>query len=130
MKNTMLFLMLLCSTLSINAQDYKVSGTVRDQNKAVIPGVTILIKGSSIGTATDFDGKFTLKIPEGSSTLLFSGVGLEGKQLVVNSASSKLNVVLKYSLTQLKGVQLVSDSKQTRIEKKGFSVDAIENSQN
>src|SRR5690606_38818518 len=51
-----------------------VKGTVVDQNGDPIPGVTVSIPGTSIGTATDLDGGYTLSVPEGS-TLVFSFIG-------------------------------------------------------
>src|SRR5690606_21156104 len=55
-------------------QDVPVSGTVVDQNGDPIPGATISIPGTGIGTATDLDGKYSLSVPEGS-TLVFSFIG-------------------------------------------------------
>src|SRR5690606_1347282 len=54
--------------------DVTVTGTVSDQNGKPLPGVTIVVEGSSTGTVSDIEGKYTLSVPEGS-TLVFSFVG-------------------------------------------------------
>ena len=63
----------------------KVSGQVSDEKGEHLPGVTVLIKGTSIGAATDVDGKFTFSIPAGKHVLQFSMVGMESKEIVIDS---------------------------------------------
>ncbi len=73
---------------------YSISGTVRDEQKITIPDVNILIKGTTTGTSTDRNGKFELKILGGTPILVFSGVGLESKEIQVgpSNASTPLNI--------------------------------------
>lgn len=52
-----------------------VSGTVVDGEGIPIPGVSVLVKGTSIGVATDLDGKYTLDVPSAESVLVFSYLG-------------------------------------------------------
>src|SRR5690554_3723558 len=54
----------------------EVRGTVVDNNGDPIPGVTVSVSGTSTGTATDLEGKYSLSVPEGS-TLVFSFIGFE-----------------------------------------------------
>src|SRR5690606_3719376 len=63
---------ILQSTL---ASEVTVTRTVADQNGNPIPGVTVMVQGTTIGTATDLDGRYSLEIPDGS-TLVFSFIGL------------------------------------------------------
>ncbi|MCK5277962.1 MAG: carboxypeptidase-like regulatory domain-containing protein, partial [Cyclobacteriaceae bacterium] len=68
-------LMLLNFTVLL-AQDVTVSGTViSSDDDSAIPGVNVLIKGSSTGTTTDLDGKYTLSVPGSETFLIFSSVG-------------------------------------------------------
>lgn len=60
--------------------DIEVSGTVTDANGTPIPGATISVPGSAIGTATDLDGKYALSVPEGA-TLIFPLLDLNHKGL-------------------------------------------------
>ena len=59
------------------AADTPVSGTVLDEKGVGLPGVTVVLKGTTIGTTTDADGRFTLRVPEGtaSPTLVISSIG-------------------------------------------------------
>ena len=72
----------------------EVTGIVRDETGDPLPGVNILIKGTSIGAVTDFDGKFKIMLPEKKADLIFSFVGYEDEELKVN-AGEQIDVVLK-----------------------------------
>jgi len=80
---------------AINSQQKKdATGTVRDASGAPIPGVSIVVKGTSIGTLTDMDGKFTLSnIPE-NGTLQFSFVGMKTQEVAVEGKAT-FNVVME-----------------------------------
>src|SRR5690606_3113541 len=56
--------------------DVVISGTVNDQSGEAMPGVTVSVPGTTIGTATDLNGSYSLSVPEGS-TLVFSFIGYE-----------------------------------------------------
>lgn len=75
------------------AADVKVTGTVTDEDGEPLIGVTVMVKGTSNGTATDFDGKFTINAPVGSE-LVFSYIGCNTKNVKVSKAG-ELNVVLE-----------------------------------
>ena len=55
----------------------EVHGTVRDDHGELLPGVTVRLKNTTMGTATDNDGKYTLTFPDGEYTLVFSMVGMQ-----------------------------------------------------
>src|SRR5690606_24306080 len=65
-------------------EDITISGKVTDQNGEPLPGVTISIPGTGIGTATDLNGEYVLSVPE-ESTLVFSFIGFETQRVVVGS---------------------------------------------
>ncbi|MEZ5146812.1 MAG: TonB-dependent receptor plug domain-containing protein [Bacteroidales bacterium] len=78
------------------AQSGTVSGTVTDAAEGEpLPGVTVLIKGTTLGTATDMDGKYSLSV-EPNATLVFSYVGFESQEIAVQP-NSTVNVSLKMS---------------------------------
>ena len=58
-------------------EELRITGRVKDNLGHVLPGVTVLVKGTSIGVATDVDGKYDLTVPAGDHTLLFSMVGMK-----------------------------------------------------
>jgi TonB-linked SusC/RagA family outer membrane protein len=61
----------------------KVTGTVVDETGESVIGASIKVKGAQIGTVTDFDGNFTLTVPEGSKTLVVSYVGMETQEVAI-----------------------------------------------
>ena len=74
------------------AQDRTISGTVSDET-GTLPGVTIIKKGTTQGTETDFDGNYSIKASTGD-VLVFSFVGMTSKEVTVG-ASNKINVTLE-----------------------------------
>lgn len=64
-----------------------VSGTVLDEFGLGLPGVSVLVKGTTTGTATDIDGKFSLNVPNDQATLVFSFIGYATIEQVVGSRS-------------------------------------------
>lgn len=85
----LMFLMFMTISNCIDAQ--VVSGTVSDDSGAV-PGVSVIVKGTTTGTTTDFDGKYSLKASLGD-TLIFSYVGYDTQEFVVSGKT--VNVILK-----------------------------------
>jgi len=62
-----------------------VSGNILDENGEPLPGVTILVKGTTVGTVTDFDGSYSLTLPNGASHLVVSFVGYVLQELPITS---------------------------------------------
>ena len=73
------------------AQNKTIFGIVSDE-MGPLPGATILVKGTTRGAQTDFDGKFTIQASKGE-TLIFSYVGYTSKQFKIGS-SAEINIVL------------------------------------
>ena len=79
---------------SLMAQSREVSGIVTSADDGLsIPGVSVVIKGTTIGTTTDFDGKYKISILEEGKTLVFSFVGMKAIEIPVTS--STINVVME-----------------------------------
>ena len=73
----------------IIAQTRDVTGVVTSADDgATIPGASVVVKGTTVGTITDMDGKFTLKVPQGSSALMISFVGFATQEVVLNTAKN------------------------------------------
>jgi hypothetical protein len=80
MKKLMLFFVciLFVGIQIVNAQTKSISGTVTSmEDGATIPGVSVMIKGTTIGTITDIDGKYNLNVPADVNTITFSFVGMK-----------------------------------------------------
>ncbi|WP_084708643.1 SusC/RagA family TonB-linked outer membrane protein [Hymenobacter norwichensis] len=67
-----------------------ISGTILDEKGAGLPGVTVVLKGTTIGTATDGSGRFTLTVPDGTeaATLVISSIGYVRQEVVVGSQTT------------------------------------------
>lgn len=74
-----------------------------DQKQDPLPGATVIIKGTTIGTVTNTDGKFTLKVPEDMKTLLVSFVGYKSKEVQLGVADS-VTVVLEEDVVAMEDV--------------------------
>lgn len=94
-------------------QGLSVSGRVSDEAGVVLPGVSVVVKGTSRGTTTDGEGRYTLSIPGGQTTLVFSYVGYESKEVVAGSQSS-INVTLRPDDKTLSEVVVVGYGTQRR----------------
>jgi hypothetical protein len=75
--------------------DIRVTGKVTSPTGEGIPGVSVSVKGSTVGTSTDAAGNFTLTVPE-NATLVFSSVGFETQEVPVNNRTS-IDVAMKES---------------------------------
>ena len=88
--------------LSIDAfAQTTVNGLVIDNNREPVIGASVLVKGTTTGTATDFDGRFTLKVPEGNSILVISYVGCETREIAANSPELQSGIVMRENVQNL-----------------------------
>ncbi|WP_203258041.1 SusC/RagA family TonB-linked outer membrane protein [Hyunsoonleella ulvae] len=94
------------------AQEKTISGTVSDETGLPLPGTTVLVKGTSGGTSTDFDGKYIIKVNQGA-TLVFSFVGYANKEVTVGN-SNTINVVMTEDASALEEVVVVAYGEQKR----------------
>jgi TonB-linked SusC/RagA family outer membrane protein len=101
---TMLFFSVLCATAF--AQDRTVSGSVTGADGLSLPGVNVIVQGTSKGTTTDSDGKYTLNLGPNENTLVFSFVGYESAT-VDASTRTTVDVVLASDITTLNEVVVV-----------------------
>ena len=70
-------------------------------------GVSILIVGTSTGTVTDFDGNYTLNVPQGNKELQFSYIGYETKIVAIPTSSATLNIQMKSDSQVLSDVVVI-----------------------
>lgn len=87
--------------VSQQVEEIKLTGKVVDENNELLPGVAVMIKGTTLGTATDADGKFELTLPSGKDiVLVFSFVGMETQE-VAYLGQKELNVTMRSSVTEM-----------------------------
>jgi TonB-linked SusC/RagA family outer membrane protein len=97
------------TTSTIETAAYTVKGTVISSEKEVLPGVTIIVKGTSQGTTTDTDGNYSLELSTPGSTLIFSFIGYATKEVVVDGART-LDIVMESDAKGLDEVVVVGYS--------------------
>ena len=97
---------LLCAVLFVGvafAQEHTVTGVVKDDAGTPLPGASVVVKGTSHGVATDFDGKYSIKVPNGKAVLVFSSLGMKPTERSVGN-NKAINVTLEVEAQQLTGV--------------------------
>jgi hypothetical protein len=95
-----------------NLTSNQIKGKVVDEEQLPIPGVNVIVKGTTIGASSDFDGNYSITIPNNSSQLEFSFIGYESQTLPITS--SNLNVYLKEDSQSLDEVVVVGYGSRKR----------------
>ncbi|PKQ64207.1 hypothetical protein BZG02_05125 [Labilibaculum filiforme] len=85
---------------AVLAAQQVVTGVVTEDSGMSLPGVSVVIKGTTIGTVTDIDGKYEISAPDANSVLVFSFVGMETKEITIGS-QSVINVVMLTNALQV-----------------------------
>jgi len=85
------------------AQEKEVSGKVTDENGATLPGVSVLVRGTSMGTATDANGLYRLQVPNNEAVLVFSFIGYVAKEIPIGNQTT-VNVNMNVDSKQLNEV--------------------------
>lgn len=93
-------------------RDIVVTGLVLDEKGNPLPGVTIIIEGSTKGVITDTDGNYSIEVKP-TDKLIFSFIGLEPQTIDVNN-QTKINVLLKEKVSELEEVTVVAFGKQKK----------------
>lgn len=102
----------------------KVSGKVTDQSKQPIPGVTIVVKGTTTGITTDIDGNFALSLPADAKTLIFSFVGMRSQEVAIAN-NSKFDVVMEAQLINLEDVVVTAFGIKRDAKALGYSIQEV-----
>lgn len=112
-------------TVSSFAQNRIVSGKVTSADDGTsLPGVNVVIRGTSGGTVTDADGNYSLNVPIGSNTLVFSFIGLQTKEVVIGNTTT-LDVIMGADITQLSEVVVTGSGVATDKKKLGIAVESL-----
>ena len=118
-------LLLFASMGVANAQNKVISGTVTGADDGQpIPGVTVMVTGTTIGVTTDLDGKYTLSVPVDARTLSFSFVGMV-KQEIEISNQTVINVVLETASTALNEVVVTALGISREKKALGYAVQTV-----
>ena len=107
MRKYLLLIMISFVSMQLFGQGRTITGKITDaDNGEYMPGVTILLDGTQNGTISDFDGKYTINVPESGGTLVFSFVGYETQRITLGE-KNVVYVSLKMSQEILEEVVVV-----------------------
>lgn len=99
--------------LEMQQSKIKINGKVMDQNNQPLPGVNIMIKGTTTGTITDIDGNYFIEVPSKNSVLTFQYIGFENVEMKVGNQIN-ININLKEITTDLNEVVVVGYGSQKK----------------
>lgn len=128
MKNVVLLIVLaLFIGIQANAQEKRtISGKVTSvEDGSVVPGATIKVKGTNVGTVADLDGKFQLTLPEGSKILVVSFIGMKTQEIEIGT-SSTFSFVMEKEVTKLGEVVVTALGISREKKSLGYSTQEIE----
>lgn len=126
MKNFLVFFMALFLSFQLLAQQVTISGTVTDAADGVgMVGVNIVEKGTSLGTITDTDGKFTLSVSSNSSVLVISSIGYETVEVNVGNRRV-INIVMTEDAELLEELVVIGYGTMKKSDLSGASVTVSE----
>ena len=108
-------------------QEKTINGTVVDENGDGLPGVSVFVKGTTVGVTTDFDGNYSIKVPAGSDLLVFSFVGMRTEEITIGEQST-INVTLQEDAIGIEEVVAIGYGVQKKVNVTG-AVDVIDNDQ-
>jgi Ca-activated chloride channel family protein len=95
-----LILSVLCSDL-ILAQERSITGTVTSaEDGSSLPGINVLLKGTTVGTVTDVKGNYTLKVPSKGGVIVFSFIGMKSQEVKIEK-NNVINVAMSIEVQQL-----------------------------
>ncbi len=99
----------------INLVEKTISGQVTDENNDGLPGVNILVKGTTIGTVTDVDGNYGISVMDDAQTLVFSSIGYQTQEIEIGS-QTVINIQLTPDIQALSEVVVVGYGTQKKSE--------------
>jgi TonB-linked SusC/RagA family outer membrane protein len=90
----------------VYAQQKTIQGKITDSGNSSLPGVSVVVKGTTIGTVTDVDGVYTLAVPADATTLMYSYIGMATQEITIGDQTT-INVVLQEDVVGLDEVVVV-----------------------
>ena len=124
-KLTLLLVIFVIGLQSIWAQTKEISGTVTSADDgSSIPGVSVSVKGTTLGTITDLDGYYVINIPQDAQTLVFSFVGMQPQE--IQATGSTINVVMKSDVVDVSEVIVTANAITREKRELGYAVTSVD----
>jgi TonB-linked SusC/RagA family outer membrane protein len=112
---------------ALQAQNVQITGNVTSaEDGSALPGVSVVVKGTTIGTVSDFNGNYTLDVPASATTLVFSFVGMESMETPIQGRRT-INIVLKQSALDIEEVVVTSLGIKRDAKALGYGVQTVTN---
>ncbi|WP_282014678.1 SusC/RagA family TonB-linked outer membrane protein [Marinifilum flexuosum] len=127
MKRLKIILLFLFLGLQSFAQT-QITGTISGTDGLTLPGVNVLVKGTSVGTTTDINGKYTIEVPVTEAVLLYSFIGFESQEISIGN-QKVIDVVLQQSTESLEEVVVVGYGEVRKRDVTG-SISKVKESEN
>lgn len=108
-------------------KDIVVKGVVTDSRGETLPGVSIKLKGTSVGATTDVNGKYSINVPDNVTVLVFTYIGFNTQEVAINGRNT-LNVQLEVSNSSLNEVVVTALGMSKEKKSLGFSVTEVKGS--
>ncbi|EAZ82402.1 SusC/RagA family TonB-linked outer membrane protein [Algoriphagus machipongonensis] len=128
MRKALLFVVALFTmalSYEVSAQQRVITGTVISEEDGLgLPGATVLVKGTTVGTTTDLDGNYSINVPAGSDVLIYSFVGLKSQEEVIGDRSI-INVTLTTDAAQLNEVVVTAIGIEREKKALGYAVTTV-----
>lgn len=99
-------------------QKIRISGSVKDSKGIVLPGVTIMAKGTTVGTVSDNDGQYNFFVPADAKTLVFSFVGMKSQEFIIGDKTT-FNVVMAENTVGLEEIVAIGYGTQRKSDLTG-----------
>jgi len=121
-----LSLLLFAGFSVLQGQGVQVSGNVTGADDgAALPGVSVVVRGTTIGAVTDFEGNYSITVPDASATLMFSFVGMLTQEVALDGRTS-VDVVLESTSTELDEVVVTALGVSREKKSLGYSVQEVD----
>ena len=125
MKKFLLVCFSFCFALSVWAQERVITGRVTSADDgSALPGVNVVVKGTTNGTVTDSDGKYSLSIPSSNAALIYSFIGLKTTEVVVGERTV-VDVQLGLDVTQLSEVVVTAGGVEQSKRDLGYAIQSV-----
>lgn len=126
MRKILLFSFTLFIAFRVAAQEQTISGKViAEDDESPIPGANIIVKGTSLGTLTDISGNYTLSVPEGEETIVFSFIGMKTIEVDINGRS-EIDISLPSDTKQLSEVVVTALGERVDRDELGTAISSVE----
>ena len=109
---------LLAIASGTEPQQNRITGTVADKDGTPLPGVNVVVTGTTQGIITDIAGKYSIEVPQGAKSLTFSFIGMESQEISIGTLT-QINVTLAESAIGLKEVVVIGYGTQKKVNLTG-----------